>query len=126
MEGQSQSGQKSYSLSFLGLENSCFDDNLIVYLHLDNLGDGQFITSDLDENNWRVQLIGDGAPSREVSVLPTQTGGTEPGQSGYWIAFVGTYENSMSDLSVIEFTKSARAFWSTKIEQGPLACIWTL
>lgn len=54
IESEFQFEQPGYSLSFIDHEISCFDENLIVYLYLENLGYTQFTQSDIDEDEWQI------------------------------------------------------------------------
>lgn len=124
IQGLSQFDQQSYLLSFIGHETSCLDDNLIICIYLENLGEAQFTQGHMEQDSWRVQLIGDSNQKKEVAVLRTRTGGLKAREVGYLIAYVGTYTSELAELNMLEVTKTNLAFWSSNINLDKTVCKW--
>ena len=112
-----------YSLRFLGHEVYCFDENLTIDIYVENTGGTQFTEKDIDQDEWAVSLVGENTASREVSVIRTQYGGFEPGESGYLTAYVGTYQDEFATVKHITLSDFSGEIWTELIDLGPTACL---
>lgn len=123
VENLNRSEPTGYSLGFFGHRVYCLDENLTIDIYVENTGDAQFTKRDIDIDEWFVHLTGENVSPKEVSVFRTQLGGIEPGESGYLIAYVGTYQEDFAKLDSISLGDSSGEVWTERIHLGPTVCL---
>ena len=124
LQGSLESQPKNFFLEPVGLEVFCEDGRMEIYVYVENTGNRQFTSQDIEADGYKIRLTGDGVEDRVIESLLAQLGGIEPGEQGYMIVYVGTYREAYESYSKLILESEGFRDWQTGLDLSKGNCLF--